>query len=122
MDKFFAIQRPDGSIIPDAISTTKNKAWSYACDCAFWDEYLEAKGEAGEVHNAEVGESLGYQCIEIYVAKDSSELMKRIVEAESTLARAREAWDKFFKSKPRSQDETFSWAELEKTLRDSSGN
>jgi len=65
MDKLYAIQRADGTIMPDAISGTRKMAWLYAAE---WENFDDYRNEV-TLTNDEIGESLGYRCVEVEVVK-----------------------------------------------------
>lgn len=78
VNKWYAIKRPNGEWVPDAVSDTVEQAWEYAFDCE------NALMTHPHLTRAEVGEGEGYTCVEVELAQPGT------VDA---LKRAREAWN-----------------------------
>lgn len=78
MNKWYAIKRPNGEWVPDAVSDTIIEAWEYAFDCE--------NGLLTHPHltRAEVGEGNGYTCVEVELAHPGT---------ADALKRAKLAWD-----------------------------
>lgn len=67
MNKLYAIQRPDGTIIIESITYTAKEAWFLAGDHSLTGHDLD-HGQT-DITAADVAEPLGYRCVEVEVVK-----------------------------------------------------
>lgn len=78
MNKWYAIKRPNGEWVPDAVSDTIIEAWEYAFDV----EHFTRKNP--DMTTAEAAEEAGYTCVEVELAHPGT---------ADALKRAKLAWD-----------------------------